>query len=397
MSRAERDNLYQREAEVEEVKELESFKAAQPETGIKHEEPVERPVITEGYKSEAEKIAVSRPVDMFDRLKEEEASLPELPVTVFDEPEEEQPSTVESKEAAGRFAEETPEEPCEEPEVREEIIFTESPLVVELDSAEGGAASDYIQEEPGISVEEASDENVEEKVQAALADFRQELKQNIQTAIDTGGPGDHMTAALDLPPESIKDFQLLANIGAANAAESMSKILSKRIDLSIPEVNIWPVEKIPEKTGFIDSAYIGVVMPFVGQASGTLLFILDENIGFSLIDMLYGSSTSEARILDEDGESALKEVTNIVGSSVLNVFAEKTGLAIKPEVPLIVHDYMQSILDSVLVKYNMTNDYAIIMDTAFFFEDDRIIGDLMLLPDADSAKEIVQKLRMTHV
>ncbi len=128
-----------------------------------------------------------------------------------------------------------------------------------------------------------------------------------------------------------------------------------------------------------------------------MLFIIDENVGFSLIDMLYGSSMKEAKTLDEDGESALKEVTNIVGSSVLNVIAEKTGLAIKPDVPLIVHDYMQSILDSVLVKFNMTNDYAIVMDTAFYFEDDRVIGNLMLLPEAESAREIANKLRVAHV
>ena len=127
--------------------------------------------------------------------------------------------------------------------------------------------------------------------------------------------------------------------------------------------------------------------------TGTLLFILKEDVGFSLIDMLYGTGTSQTREMDEDGESALKEITNIIGSSVINVFAEKSGLVIKPSVPTIVHDYMQSVIDSILVMHNMTNDYAIIMDTAFYFEDDNIIGNLLLLPEAESLKILVSRLR----
>ncbi|PKL38053.1 MAG: hypothetical protein CVV44_12865 [Spirochaetae bacterium HGW-Spirochaetae-1] len=243
---------------------------------------------------------------------------------------------------------------------------------------------------------EEGEVEVEEKVHAALADFRKELKDNIQSTIG-GDPNAHMISTLDIGPDALREFQLIANIGAANAAESLSKILQKRIDLSIPEVNVWPTEKIPEKVGNIDSAYIGVMLPVVGEAQGTMLFIIDENVGFELIDMLYGSSSKESKILNEDGESALMEITNIIGSSVLNVFAEKTALAIKPEVPTIVHDYMQSIMDSILIKYNMTSDYAIIMDTAFYFENDQVIGNLLLLPETNSMKRMVDKLRSTHV
>jgi len=266
--------------------------------------------------------------------------------------------------------------------------------------------SSQIKEEsiPEELIEDMTDEEethpeegeVEEKVHAALADFRKELKDNIQNTIG-GDPNAHMISTLDIGPDALREFQLIANIGAANAAESLSKILQKRIDLSIPEVNVWPTEKIPEKVGNIDSAYIGVMLPVVGEAQGTMLFIIDENVGFELIDMLYGSSSKESKILNEDGESALMEITNIIGSSVLNVFAEKTALAIKPEVPTIVHDYMQSIMDSILIKYNMTNDYAIIMDTAFYFENDQVIGNLLLLPETDSMKRMVDKLRSTHV
>jgi two-component system chemotaxis sensor kinase CheA len=374
ISRRERENLLQSEAVVEEVSEIGNFTPEEPA----------RPVVTETLLA----------------IEDRSPNAAESPVSPVKsgirEPEKTEIPFIEVRPV-------TPEESAGGDEKRPS---REEPLRVEAMPVEDRtprAASDKpLSGLPSIEeimtpVQAAPEESVEERVSAALDGFREELKQNIETAIGSGGASDHMTAALDLSPESLKDFQLLANIGAANAAESLSKILHKRIDLSIPEVNVWPTEKIPEKIGAIDSAYIGVMMPFQGEAGGTMLFIIDENVGFSLIDMLYGSSTKEARTLDEDGESALKEITNIVGSSVLNVVAEKTGLAIKPDVPLIVHDYMQSILDTVLVKFNMTNDYAIVMDTAFYFEDDQVIGNLMLLPEAESARDIANKLKVAHV
>jgi len=234
--------------------------------------------------------------------------------------------------------------------------------------------------------------DVDKKVHDALQDFKNELKSNIESTLTSSNSDDDIGSFLDISKESIKEFQVVANIGAANAAESLSKILGKNIGLSIPEVSLKLVEKIPAYIGDVNNVYIGVLMPMLGDAKGTLLFILDQDVGFDLIGNLYGTSYEGKKVLDEDGESALKELTNIVGSSVFNVFAEKTNLAIKPDVPTIVHDYLQSIIDSILVMHNLSNDYAIIMDTAFYFEDDRIVGNLMLLPDSDSLKVMVERL-----
>jgi chemotaxis protein CheY-P-specific phosphatase CheC len=82
-------------------------------------------------------------------------------------------------------------------------------------------------------------------------------------------------------------------------------------------------------------------------------------------------------------------MTNIIGCSILNIYAEKSNLMIKPHVPVFVNDYLQALLDTVLIEQNLKNDYAVVMETAFYFEDDRVVGDLMLLPDADSLKVLV--------
>ncbi len=236
-------------------------------------------------------------------------------------------------------------------------------------------------------------EEVDDKVKGVLNDFRQELRSNVQKTLDTGGPSDHMSETLKIAREELNEFQIIANIGAANAADSLSRILNKRIDLSIPEVSIKPIEKIPEYLGDVGGRYIGIMLSVLGDVKGSEFLVFPEKTGIDLVNMLYGTEMDVSEALNDDQESALKEVGNIVGSSVLNVFAEKTGLFIHPSIPTIVRDYLEAIIDSILVMHNIQDDYAIVMDTAFYFEDDDIVGNLMLLPEANSLKMVVENLK----
>jgi len=248
-------------------------------------------------------------------------------------------------------------------------------------------------EPPRTAVDDDEDEEIKKRVQETLDGFRQDLKDTIKTAAESGTTDDHIMRSLGMTREDLSRVQVVSNVGAANAAESLSKVLGKRIDLTIPEVRVLPIEKIPEFVGRIDNVFIGVYMPLTGDIRGTVLFSFIEESGFELISLLYGKPVSDVKTIDEDGESALKEITNIVGSSVVNVFSEKINLAIKPTVPTVVHDFMQSILDSMLVLHNISNDYALLMETDFYYEDDKVIGNLLILPDTESLQVIVKKLR----
>ncbi|HOP30036.1 MAG TPA: chemotaxis protein CheW [Spirochaetota bacterium] len=276
-----------------------------------------------------------------------------------------------------------------EPGTEEEKISEEAaaePEEISVEKHEITAAVDAVAE----LAAEPVDSELEEKVKGALTEFREELKQNIDSAISQGKPDSHIQTELNIDKDELNEFSLISNMGAANAAEAISKILSKRIDLSIPEVRLTPVEKIPEFLGGLNEPYIGVMLGIEGEINGTLLLLLTESVGFDLVDMLYGLSTKSTKELSEDGVSALKELTNIIGASILNVYAEKSNMIVKPNVPIFVHDFLQSVVDSVLVMHNIEHDYAIVMETAFYFEDDQVMGNLMILPETESLKLLVK-------
>jgi two-component system chemotaxis sensor kinase CheA len=232
---------------------------------------------------------------------------------------------------------------------------------------------------------------VDDKVREALDNFKSELETNISNSVG-GKPDDHIKRSLSISDADLKKIQVLANVGITHGAESLSRIINKRVDLAIPEVKLLPIEKIPDILGGRGEPCIGVFMPLTGDMTGTVLLSLPEVSGFELIDGLFGLETGQTKEMSEDGESALKEITNIVGSSVVNAISEKTGLAIMPDVPVIKRDFMEAIIDGILGEYNIKNDYALIMDTEFYYQDDRVMGNLLILPDTASLKGLVEHL-----
>jgi len=275
--------------------------------------------------------------------------------------------------------------PEKEMPIKEDIVFKKEPVeeIVEVEEPEAADKDSQIQEDK-------EDKVIEEQVKGILEEFKTELKEKIKTTL---GTKDEIYKKLGISDEDLAKVQVLANVGITDAAESLSKIINRRVDLSIPDVSVLAIESIPQSFGDVDSVYLGVYMPIVGQINGTILFSLREDSGYELVDMLLGLPQGSTNSLTEDGESVLKEVTNIVGSAVVNAFADKIEMAIKPTVPSVVHDYMQSILDSILAFHTAENEYALVMDTEFFHQDDRVIGKLMIMPTTSSLATIVERLR----
>ncbi|MDH7552501.1 MAG: chemotaxis protein CheW [Spirochaetota bacterium] len=267
--------------------------------------------------------------------------------------------------------------------IKEDIVFKKEPEeIVEVE--------EYKEPEKNYELKRGKDTVIEEKVHNVLEEFKTELKEKIKDTLDKK---DEIYQKLGISDEDLGKVQVLANVGITDAAESLSKIINRRVDLSIPDVSVLAIESIPQSFGDVDSVYLGVYMPIVGQINGTILFSLREDSGYELVDMLLGLPQGTTDTLTEDGESVLKEVTNIVGSAVVNAFADKIEMAIKPTVPSVVHDYMQSILDSILAFHTAENEYALVMDTEFFHQDDRVIGKLLIMPTTSSLATIVERLR----
>ena len=79
----------------------------------------------------------------------------------------------------------------------------------------------------------------------------------------------------------------IGNIGAGNAATAFAQLLDKKIEMTVPSVDIVPIEEVPEVTGGIEQQVLSVFLKVIGEAPGSILLILSENSTRNLLEISY--------------------------------------------------------------------------------------------------------------
>ena len=94
---------------------------------------------------------------------------------------------------------------------------------------------------------------------------------------------------LELNAFQLDTLKEISNIGAGNAATSLSLMVSKKIDMAVPQVNILPFSKITEIIGGADKEVAGGYMQVDGEWPMGILFLIPKEQVFYFLDMLFGN------------------------------------------------------------------------------------------------------------
>nr|WP_090233216.1 chemotaxis protein CheC [Lentibacillus halodurans] len=204
-----------------------------------------------------------------------------------------------------------------------------------------------------------------------------------------------------MEPNRLSDIQLdvlreAGNIGAGNAATSMSKLMDHKVDMQVPSVHIVPFDEVLEWIGGPDVPVASIMIHIFGDAPGNVYFFLKVNEAESLAK----SVTKQPHVqLDNRGTdhfaaSAIKETGNILTSSYLSALSDFTGLHMQPSVPAMHIDMAGAILSHALIEVSQMTDYVLIIDTEISYSgfDQRIQGNFLFLPDPKSFSELFKSL-----
>ncbi|WP_201259712.1 chemotaxis protein CheC [Tissierella sp. P1] len=183
----------------------------------------------------------------------------------------------------------------------------------------------------------------------------------------------------------------LGNIGAGNAATALANMISKKIDMKVPNVRIMEFRDVAEILGGEENLVIGIYFELMEDIVGNMMFALDINSAINLTNMLYNRE-KEGKELDEMDISALSEVGNIIASSYANSLSSLTGLKMYISVPSISIDMAGAILSVPAIQYGHVSDHALMIETIFEEEQNLVAGNLFFLPDLSSFDKILLAL-----
>jgi chemotaxis protein CheC len=181
----------------------------------------------------------------------------------------------------------------------------------------------------------------------------------------------------------------VSNIGAGNAATALSMMIGKKIDMTVPAVNVVGLDALVEENGEIEVA--GTVVRVLGDIAGNILLVFDRKTSDNVIRKLVGSEQSPE---SEMGKSVLCEIANIISASYMNSIAQLTNLAIAPSVPATSYDMLGAILTTTFIESNQYDEYILDIETVFLDYDteENIGGHFYYIPMPGSLERILQSI-----
>ncbi|MBC7229842.1 MAG: chemotaxis protein CheC [Actinobacteria bacterium] len=193
-----------------------------------------------------------------------------------------------------------------------------------------------------------------------------------------------------LTPLQLDALREVGNIGSGNAAVALSTMVDKKVLLSVPRATLVPLVRVSDLVGGAETPVVGIYLHISGEASGSMLLLLEEHSANQLAHLMV--SGSEAGELSTMEQSALQETGSILAGSYLNALSQMTGILLRPSVPGFAMDMAGAIIDFILVEISQSEDYVLVIETEFDILEHVIKGHLILFPDLGSLDLILGRL-----
>ena len=200
----------------------------------------------------------------------------------------------------------------------------------------------------------------------------------------------------DLKASQLDAMREVANIGAGHAATALSQMTNRKIMITVPRVNVRPLEEACDIVGTPDEVIAAVLMHMMGDLTGRALLLFPQGAARTLCDFLLRREMGTTQAFGEMEQSALKEAGNILGSAYLNALSDFMGMMLVPSIPSLVIDFSGAILTTAQVNFGHDRDYAFCVETSFRVDgaSEPLGGHFLLLPDLASLRSIFDAIRL---
>lgn len=167
----------------------------------------------------------------------------------------------------------------------------------------------------------------------------------------------------------------LSNIGTGNAANSLSALLGRPVDISVPRAVIVPVEEVVGAVGHPETPVFAVGLPLAGDLPGTMLVVFADDHARTLSALLGVAGDPEME------SSMLCEIGNICSASYTGAISSLTGLTLEPGAPAIERGELGGVVTAALVPTAATSgEVLLLLDSVMHVEGETCSMSFVLAP-----------------
>ena len=187
-------------------------------------------------------------------------------------------------------------------------------------------------------------------------------------------------------------FREIGSIGNGNAITALSGILSEKISMELPEVNILEFNMAQNKIGDAEEIVGAVLVEMSGELSGLMMLILKRDFIKTMIKKVLSYEKENLLDMEEMEESLLIEVGISCFSSYISALSSLTNIQIHLSVPQFAVNMLGGILSMPMAMMGIESDQIMMITGAFSIGGEEMDSNILLLPDIRSLNVLMKKL-----
>ncbi len=156
----------------------------------------------------------------------------------------------------------------------------------------------------------------------------------------------------------------IGNIGAGNAATSLSTLIGCPVDIDIPKAELVSIYELDSYYDDPASSYAAVFAASDNETPFNFMLLIKEEAAGKLVSLLiskqFGMEMDISTMPQEMIDSALGEIGNILLGSFLNSVNSLLGLTSGITTPSVTHDMLASIVSVVAAMFGQYGDIALV-------------------------------------
>lgn len=185
----------------------------------------------------------------------------------------------------------------------------------------------------------------------------------------------------------------IINIGFGRAANALSMLVSQRVLLEAPEVELYPTSELLQAlSGLTDREIINVHQVFRGTLAGDAMLLIDSQSATVLVDMLSGGPGDPHPLTAADRE-ALVEAGNILLSAFIGSFGNLLKVHITFTVPHLQLESLTNMLNTLTID-NREVEFALVVRIRFRLAQGDVSGYVMIVMGVQSLEALFEAMKV---
>ena len=178
------------------------------------------------------------------------------------------------------------------------------------------------------------------------------------------------------------------NIGAGHSATALSHLLNKDIDMSVPWVNVLPIEEVSSLVEKPEEPAFGIHLNITGAVRGDVLLLFPKETANEILSILGTGGDKET--------STMTEIGNIAIGNHASALSDLLGEDIAQSIPSYSMDMAGSIFNTILTHLSSSASKVLVSRTLLTRKDEKAPIYLFVFLDEKSTKQLIGALNAKY-